>query len=312
MNQVSKIILSIVVIILFYSILVIYSDVSKINQNFSKIQINHVIPIIGIYIIAIFVGGLRQKFLLNKLGLKINIIDNFLIFIAGLSMIITPAGSGLLIKTYYMKKKLGYQLSKTFPLVVIERFSDLIVVSSLLLVSLFMYFSEITLIVSIISFSVLGIFVFSIANKRSFNILKFFLGKIPIISLKLEEANEFDTNIINLLKFRTISTSLIITTVGVLLESLVVYFAFNTFNIELPYLETTQIFYTSIVGGILSLIPGGVGITESSFVSLLTQKNIPIDLATSLIIFIRMTTIWFATMLGVIFSIFILKNKSNK
>ncbi len=312
MNKSTKIILSVLIIALFYIIFTISSDITKINQNFDHIKINHLIPIIATYVLVMFVSSLRQKFILKKLGIKINIKDSFLLSVAGLSMIITPLGSGQAIKTYYMKKKYGYKISKTFPLIVIERFSDLVIVSSLVLFSLSIYFSEIALIISSISFIILGIFVFSLSNKKIFNSFKKILQKIPFMAQLFEESNEIDTDIKNLLKFRIISISLIFTLIAVLLESLIVYFAFNIFNIELPFLEIVQIFYTSIIGGALSLIPGGVGLTEVGFVSLLIQKNIPIDLATSLIIFIRMTTIWFATILGFIFSMLILKKKSKR
>ncbi len=307
MKQINKIILSIIVIVSFYVILTIMSDISKIKQNFNDIQINYLIPIIGTYVLVMFVSSIRQKFLLNKLGLKISTKDSFLLSVAGLSMIITPLGSGQLIKTYYMKKKYGYQLSQTFPLLIIERFSDLLTVSLLVLFSLLIYYSEISLIISIVSFTILGVFIFTLSNKQSFNMIKKILQKIPFVSKLLDETNGIDDNIKNLLKFRIITISLIITSVGVSLESIVIYLSFNAFNIEIPFLETAQIFYTSIIGGALSLIPGGIGITEVGFVGLLIQKDIARDIGTSLIIFIRMATIWFATILGFIFSIFILK-----
>ena len=41
-------------------------------------------------------------------------------------MEVTPAGSGKLIKSYYLKKKFGYGISKSFPVFIIERFYDLL------------------------------------------------------------------------------------------------------------------------------------------------------------------------------------------
>jgi len=307
LKQISKIVLSVVLVVLFYAILAITSDISKINENFSNIQIYQIVLILGTYVIGMFVSSLRQKYVLNKSGLKISIKDSFLVYVSGLSMIITPLGSGQLIKSYYLKKKFGYELSKTFPLLIIERFCDLLVATIFVVISLLVYFSETSLIVSIISFIILGVVICALTNKKIFNFWKNKLQKISFLAQLFEQIDDVNSNLRNLLTFRIIIPSIIITTVALTLECTAVYFAFLAFNIELPFLETVQIFYTSIIGGVLSFIPGGVGITEAGFIGLVMQKNITSDLATSLIIFIRIATIWFSTILGFIFSILILK-----
>lgn len=312
MNKNNKIILSVILVVLFYVIFTISSDVYKITQNFDKMQINYLFPILGTYVLVMFVSSVRQKFILKKLGLKISTKDSFVLLVAGLSMIITPFGSGLAIKTYYMKKKYGYEVSKTFPMIIVERFNDLIIVSSIVVISLLWYFSEIAIIVSTISFTILGIFIFALLNKPIFKKFKKIMCKMPFFKNIFHETVEIDSDVKKLLKVKTLSVSLILTGIGVTLEILVVLFAFNAFNIKLSFLEIAQIYYTSIIGGALSLIPGGVGLTEISFVGLMTEKNVTVNLSTSLIIFIRMTTIWFATGLGFIFSIVFLKRNLKK
>ena len=44
--------------------------------------------------------------------------------------------------------------------------------------------------------------------------------------------------------------------------------------------------------------PGGIGVTELSFIQLLSNYDIELSLISALIIFIRLTGIWFATALG--------------
>lgn len=97
-NRFGKVVFSIVLIVLFYTVLTIYSDVDKINQNFIQIKIIYLLPIIITYVFVMFVSSLRQKFLLNKLGFKINTKDSFFLSVAGLSMMITPVGFGQLSK----------------------------------------------------------------------------------------------------------------------------------------------------------------------------------------------------------------------
>ena len=73
---------------------------------------------------------------------------------------------------------------------------------------------------------------------------------------------------------------------------------FLAFDLDLGYLKSIQLFYTSIIFGAISLIPGGVGIVEGGLTVLLTQQGLPISLAISIVIFVRLTTIWFSTIIG--------------
>ena len=72
--------------------------------------------------------------LLKEVDVKISLKTGFLLFISGLSMIVTPGGSGELIKSYYLKKKFNHKISKTFPTIIFERLFDLVSVSMILLI----------------------------------------------------------------------------------------------------------------------------------------------------------------------------------
>jgi len=52
--------------------------------------------------------------------------------------------------------------------------------------------------------------------------------------------------------------------------------------------------------GTISFLPAGIGVTEGIFIGLLLSNNLELSIATSLILFIRLTTIWFYTFLGFI------------
>jgi len=89
------------------------------------------------------------------------------------------------------------------------------------------------------------------------------------------------------------------TIVGItLLESLMFYIGFNAFNHNFSYVDSIQVFYSSILVGSIALIPGGIGITESFFVSLLLEKGITFELSSAIIIFLRFSTIWVISCVG--------------
>jgi len=82
--------------------------------------------------------------------------------------------------------------------------------------------------------------------------------------------------------------------------ALSIYSVFLAFGQDFGFIFTTEVVYSSILFGAISLLPGGVGLTEISTVNFLTDKGMEISLATSIVIMLRLATIWFATIMGLI------------
>mgnify|MGYP003995069151 FL=1 len=78
------------------------------------------------------------------------------------------------------------------------------------------------------------------------------------------------------------------------------YFVFLAFGQDFEFIFTTEIVYASILFGAISLFPGVVGLTEITIVNFLTNKGMEISLATSITIMLRLVTIWFSTIIGLI------------
>jgi uncharacterized protein (TIRG00374 family) len=48
------------------------------------------------------------------------------------------------------------------------------------------------------------------------------------------------------------------------------------------------------------MLPGGLGITEGSLTYLLVQKDVPMDISVATTFIIRVVTLWFAVLVGII------------
>jgi uncharacterized protein (TIRG00374 family) len=64
-----------------------------------------------------------------------------------------------------------------------------------------------------------------------------------------------------------------------------------------------------VLFGAISFIPAGAGVTEISFVQLLSHYGIEISKATALVLLVRLSNVWFSTFIGVIATKFISKSK---
>lgn len=304
-----KIILVVIGIVLFYTLFVMYSDFSKIEEVFREINFINIIPILCIITGTMFLRSLIQRMILNFLGIRISIKQNYFLFLTGLSMIITPAGTGQIIKSYFLKEKYNYPISKSGPLVLVERFLDFFAIVIIIWISLFFYYSYETFVITLVSTVLLIGIISVVKNKKIFT--KFFsvVSKIPFLSKKISNESDFTQSLSKITNFNFLLKPLFFTLCITMIEGFAIYLGFLTFYVDVSYFQSIQLFYTSVILGTFSFLPGGVGVTEGSFVALLLKNNIELAIATSLIIFLRLTTIWYATIFGYVAMYFSMRKK---
>ena len=86
-----------------------------------------------------------------------------------------------------------------------------------------------------------------------------------------------------------------------ILESVAVYFVFKSFGIDFLELYNVVLAYTSsIILGVASFVPGGIGVSEGTLISLLSIHGLSLSTAITLTLFIRMFTLWYSVFVGFI------------
>tara|TARA_Y100000590_G_scaffold432034_1_gene547568 strand:+ start:9175 stop:10074 length:900 start_codon:yes stop_codon:yes gene_type:complete len=284
--------------IAFYLLISVYSGFEDIIDNFSSANFIFIPIIIGIVLSSILIRSFIQKLLLDELDIELSIKQNFLLYLSGLALIISPGGTGQIIKSYFLKEQHGISISKTIPIVIFERYYDLIGVTTLVLVSVSLIFSIESFLISILALVIISIISIAIKKELFFKRLLSFQKKI-IFMKKLEiEEDEFFSSMKSLRKFSVSWKIALLTVLVTFWDGIAIYLGFHTFEINVGYLEATQFYYTSIMIGVMSFIPGGMGVVESGF-TILSSKYLEIATGVSVIIFIRLTTIWFSTFLGI-------------
>lgn len=294
----------------FYVVLILYSDANKISDHFIHIRIELIFLIFVVVLSSHIVKSFRQKELLQMVDEKIPFKQNLIIYLAGLSLIATPGGIGTFIKAKYLEDKFRISKNKSISVIFLERYHDLLSATTIILFSVLVLFSWISAIVIIIS-SVLLLGVFLMITKL--NVASYVhkkLLKIKFLAEKLPEVGPSESFFI-LTRPKAMTKSWLISIAGWSLDSLAVYIGFLAFNVDLGYLLTSQIYFTSLGYGILSFIPGGIGVTEGVADYLLVKQGLDLSIASSLVIFTRLTTLWFVTFVGVIFTRYALKQKVN-
>lgn len=298
----NKAVITIIIFVIFYSIFAFYSDFNKIEENYEQIKLVYLAPILGILFFTMFLRSLIQRSLLKRIGIELSIRQSYVIFLSGLSMLVTPGGSGQAIKSHFIKRKYGHPISKSLPIAFIERFYDFLAITVIMFMTIFIYYSTISLTIIIISSIILGCIIFSIKNKKFQMVLQFIIKKIPFLNKRSSQIFIFNNSLEKLFESKLIMRNCFLVTCIFVIEGFVIYLSFLTFNINLGYIQTIHIFYTSVLAGALSFLPAGIGIMEVTFTKLLIQNNLELSAILSLIIFIRITTTWYLTGLGFVSS----------
>lgn len=291
-----------------YVVLLFYSDITKFSKSILEIDYRIIPVILALMSIVIILLALRFHRLVGILGIKISFRKSVMIYFAGLSFGITPGGAGTIVKSHIIRSEYGTPISKTAPIIFIEKWNELNSVLLILAICISIEgIIEAKIITAIgVGFSLL--FLGMIRNKTIFSLFK----KI-MIRIKLSKYEEMIENSQN--AFKTLTGSkitlegLLITTLAKAIEVFSVYLALKALKIQIDFIFSTQIFFTSIVSGVLSFIPGGFIVTEGSMLGLLVKYGTDFTLATISVIFIRLATIWYATILGLITTKFVIKYK---
>ena len=85
------------------------------------------------------------------------------------------------------------------------------------------------------------------------------------------------------------------------MEAISIYFILLAFGVEtIEFLTIISTYTTSIMLGILSFLPIGVGVVEGTLASFFAMHGIDVSLALTIVIVIRLFTRWYGVSFGFI------------
>lgn len=299
-NLVDKAVLLVIVSVIFYVSIFFYADMEKVIGGIGNIQWNYyplIFLIVGLYTI---IEGLRYHIFLKKVGVKTNIKDSLVISLAGHGLMITPGGAGSLIKSYLIKKKFGNSIASTGPIILVERWLELLSIVALVLIT-FVWHSMIEAqIISILGVAVSILYLLTLRDAKIFSIISHIFSKIKYTKKFLTVIEESKTSLIPLLNLKTLSSTFGLTFLTKVLNLFVIFFIFNSVGVDIGVVLSGQIYYTSILLGALTLIPGGIIVADASMLGLILKNNIDFASATLVVVLSRFVTIWLGSLVGLV------------
>lgn len=238
----------------------------------------------------------RWELYRSRAGLIIPRRASLTVFMSGLVMTVTPGKMGELLKSVLLQRRYAIPVSRSGPIVLAERITDLLAVYLLALLAGFSL--AVGTVVFWAGLALLLAAVLPFTSPRLFQPLLGLLRKVPGLRRAegfLQEAFQVLHDLLG------VKILLAATGIGLLawfFECLAFDLVLRGLAVSVSITRATFIYAFATLAGAVSLLPGGIGAAEASMTGLLVWNQVPRAEASAATMIIRICTVWFAVAVG--------------
>ena len=294
-----KFLIVIIIAIIIYAGFLFISDFNLAYEKITNFKIIFVPIILSLVSLNWVVRFYRWHLLLRNSNIEVPIKNNFIIYLASLSLSITPGQIGEVIKSEFLKKQFKIPRSKTLPIIFIEKFYDLM--GALIASIIGVWYFEGGLYLITVGVVLLALIFVLILSRNIFERSLLLICKIRFFSKYQKNFLESYDVLRNSLKIKIALKSGILSIIFWVIQGGAVYFILLALGInELNFFIATSSNAISVLIGALSFMPGGLGVTEGSMGGLLSLQGIEFSFALIAAVIIRIFTSWYTVIIGFI------------
>ena len=245
---------------------------------------------------------LRWQMYLAHQDVAVPRVSSALVFGAGLSLSITPAKMGELLKSYLLREMHGVPAARTAPIVVAERVTDLIALVLLSVIGVAAYGVDPRLVA--VAGGAIAVGLALLAWPRPAHAMIDVVTRPRAMHRLRDPLHETLDHLASLCRPGVLLAATVIAMPAWACECVgfaLICDAFPGAHVELGL--AMVIYAGTTIAGALSFLPGGLGVTEGAMTLALVEGASHLDRATALVatLLTRLATLWFAVALGVLF-----------
>lgn len=289
-------VITIIVALALYLVFVILANASEVAHAVKQLPHSWLAFVLILSLASYGVRALRWNYYLVRLGVQLNHRIMLLLYFAGLSMLITPAMISGVVKVGLVKVREGAELTRTLPIVVVERLTDLIAMLVLAMFGILFFQLGYPSIIGTVIFLVIVISFLKIewCRERVLDVLE----KVPGLKHHVESIRKLFHSANTLLDTEALVVGSFFGFISWGLAGFAMFVLVQGFGIDLSLGETLFIMAFPAILGVMSQLPGGIGLEEGTMVSLLVRKDVEFAEATALVLLFRLATLWFGLTIG--------------
>jgi len=282
-----------------YVILAVLSDFGKLRDALASFNYALIPAILGLVLLSYVGRFFRWLYYLKVLKVSIPLGTNAAIFASGLSMAISPGKLGEVLKCVFVRQSSGAPIARTAPAVVAERATDGTGMVAWGFLGAFALNIPPWTMLGFLAVAVFGIAV--LRSERLSLLAERVLLKLPILDRFAPHLRDFHGASNTLLGMGPLVVGTIISFLSWGLECFGVYLCTVGLGLDQPFLLVVFVFAVSSLLGVVSMLPGGIGAVEAGLaVQFVTLAGLSRGTAGALTFVIRLATLWFATLIGIV------------
>ena len=249
-------------------------ETETILLGLAQLSIVHILLILFLSLLTILIRAVRWQYLIEKVsGQRVGLGFSFLSILAGVAAgSITPSRAGEVAKPFMLKEHYGVRVSKTLGAVVVERGFDLLS----LLLFLFLSFAFVDSIGEMRGFSwvfvalfviLVGVlFVFPVSLEKLGNWLLVRFSPARFCTKLCGLNKEIFSSFVVVRNVRVLGFIAGSSLLAMLVEFARLYIVFAILGVGVTWWVVVFSLCASVIFGLLTMIPGGIGTTEISMV----------------------------------------------
>ena len=274
--------------------LISYGDFKEIGRQLSHFPVSHIFAALGLVAVNYGLRFLRWAYYLRVLAISPPLGVNILVFLSGLAMSITPGKAGEVLKSYLLRDRTGVPVSVSAPVVVMERLTDVLSVVLLALLGLALLpMTVLPVLVVVLALCVAVMLL--ILTRRGDR-----LFSLPLLRRWKGALRTSYQGLRHLAVPRVMLIALVLGATAWFSEGVALWVILEGLDAHVSLLRALSIYAAATLVGAISALPGGLVSTEGSMVALLQQIGIVRGVASAGTLLVRLATLWFAVLVGLV------------
>lgn len=266
---------------------------------FGRLNSSQLALLLLLSLVNYFFRSVRWHIYTSAMGIDLSFASNVRHYLGGFALTATPGRVGELIRLRWIWRESGQKPDSTGSLVLVDRAADLTAVGLVLAIAIAVSTAGIQggWTVAIFSLVMAWLATRSTLFQTAITFCWKFVGRFPRFFAMLRRAA---AGLTVFSKPVVLIPTTICGMIGWTAEGYAFYLLLNWLGADMTMPTALAIFFFAMLSGSATGLPGGIGGAEAAMIALLTLFNVPLEIALPATAIIRITTLWFAIIVGVV------------
>lgn len=260
----------------------------------------NILMLCGLAALHYIIRSLRWHMIVRAGDVSTSVGQNMLHFFGGFAMTATPGRLGELVRLRWLCRDSGKSFGRLLPIVFADRAIELAAMVFLICLALLLVNLETNAVWGLMAVSLVLVWIAcrpQLLEHVITGLWRLLGRRLSRLFVKLRRMTR---RLAPFMRLPILVPTIIIGVAGWALEGVAFYLLLSWLDVEISVWTATAIFLIAVLSGALSGLPGGLGGTEATAVALLLLQDVPLDAAVLATLVIRVTTLWFAVLIGLL------------